>query len=79
LEGVLAEGREEMAIAAYWVTDGINCCRVGFLPCHMMRHAACYDGALSQVTRVFNVDIQPAGTPWSVVRFIKLKGVALQQ
>ncbi len=53
---IQVEGREEMMIAAYWVTDSVNCCRVGFLPCHMVRHTACYDGALVQVTRVFNAD-----------------------
>jgi hypothetical protein len=43
-------------IAAYWVTDGVNCYRVGFLPCHMVRHTTHYNGALVQVTYVFNVD-----------------------
>ena len=28
---VLAEGKEETTIAAYWVTGGIDCCCVGFL------------------------------------------------
>ncbi len=50
------EGREETAIAAYWVTHGIDCCHVGFLPCHMVRQAARYDGALVQVTHVFSND-----------------------
>ncbi len=36
---IQVEGWEEMAIATYWVTDGINCCRVGFLYCHMVRQA----------------------------------------
>jgi hypothetical protein len=47
-------GKEEKAIEVVWVTEGMDCCRVGFLPCHMVRHAACYNGALAQVTRVFN-------------------------
>jgi hypothetical protein len=47
---------EETAIAAYCVMDGVDCCHVGFLPCHMVRHAACYNGALAQVTHVFNAD-----------------------
>jgi hypothetical protein len=34
---IQVEGREEMAIAAYWVTDGVDCCCVGFLPPHMVR------------------------------------------
>ncbi len=33
---VVVDGREEMAIAAVWVTDGINRCRVGFLKHHMV-------------------------------------------
>jgi hypothetical protein len=53
---ILVEGREETAIAAIWVTDGIICCCVGFLPCHMVKHAPPYNGALAQVTRVFNSD-----------------------
>jgi hypothetical protein len=53
---IQVDGREEMAITAYWVTDGVNCCRVGFLQRHMVRQAACYVGALAQVTHVFNVD-----------------------
>jgi hypothetical protein len=47
-------GWEETAIAAYWVTDGVDCCRVGFLPRHMVKQDGCYDGALAQVTHVFN-------------------------
>jgi hypothetical protein len=53
---IQVEGREEIAIAAYWVTDGINCCHVGFLQCHMVRQAARCDEALAQVTCVFNGD-----------------------
>lgn len=38
---LMVEGRgEETAIAAVWVTDGMDCCRVGFLPCHMVKHAS---------------------------------------
>ncbi len=43
-----------MAIAAVWVTDGIDRCCVGFLKRHMVRHAARYDGALAQVTCVLS-------------------------
>ncbi len=53
---IQCEGWEEMAITAYWVMGGVNCCHVGFLPCHMVRHATCYSKALAQVTRIFNVD-----------------------
>ncbi len=51
---VVIDGREEMAIAAVWLTDGIDRCRVGFLKRHMVRHAVRYNGALAQVTRVLS-------------------------
>jgi hypothetical protein len=53
---ILVEGREETAIAAVWINDGIDRCCVGFLPCHMVAHAARYDRAVAQVTRVFSDD-----------------------
>ena len=49
---VLVDGREETAVAAIWVTDGMDRFRVGFLQRHMVKHAARFDGALGQVTRV---------------------------
>ena len=42
---VNAKGKEETAIAAYWVSDGIDCCRVGFLQRHLIKHCKYYDGA----------------------------------
>jgi hypothetical protein len=54
---IQVEGQEETAIAAYWVTDGVDCCHVGFLPRHMVKQAGCYNGVLAQVTRVFNADL----------------------
>jgi hypothetical protein len=59
---LMVEGKEETAIAAIWVTDGIDRCRVGFVPRHMVRHAARYDGALAQVTRVFSGDPDTCNT-----------------
>ena len=44
------QGKEETAITAYWVTDGINRCRVGFLPRDCVKHKSDFDGKLSQVT-----------------------------
>jgi hypothetical protein len=45
-----------------------------------VRQAAHYDGALAQVTRVLT-RIQPAATPRSAARFIKIMimGVAVRQ
>ena len=53
---IQAGGGEETAIAAVWVTDGMDRCRVGFLQRHMVAHAAQYDGALAQITRVLSAD-----------------------
>jgi hypothetical protein len=53
---VVVDGKEETAIAAIWVTDSIDRCRVGFLKRHTVQHAAHFDGALVQVTRVFRSD-----------------------
>jgi hypothetical protein len=51
---LVVDGKEEKAIEVVWVTEGMDRCRVGFLPRHMVRHAARYNGVLAQVTRVFN-------------------------
>ncbi len=53
---LMVEGKEEMVIAAIWVSDGVDRCHCGFVPCHMVKHAARYDGALAQVTRVLSDD-----------------------
>ena len=50
------DGKEETSIACYWVTDGIDRCRVGFLKRHMVKHAWRFDGALVQVTKVLSAD-----------------------
>jgi hypothetical protein len=45
-------GREETAVAAYWVTDGVDLCRVGFLPQQYIKQADNkYDGKLAQITK----------------------------
>ena len=36
---VNAKGIEETAIAANWVSDGIDRCRVGFLQRHLIKHS----------------------------------------
>ncbi len=53
---VEVDGREETAITAVWVTDGIDRCHVGLLKHHMVHHTTCFDGGLAQVTRVFSSD-----------------------
>ena len=61
-EQILVDGQEETAIACYWVTDGIDRCRVGFLKRHMVKHAWRFDGALVQVTKVFSADPRVSDT-----------------
>lgn len=41
--------KEEPAIAAYWVTDGVDRCRVGFLPKRYIKFKDNFDGKLAQV------------------------------
>jgi hypothetical protein len=53
---LMVEGKEETVIAVIWVTDGVDRCHIGFLPCHMVKHAARYDGALTQVIRILSDD-----------------------
>ena len=47
---------KKIKAAAVWVTDGIDCCRVGFLPRHMVKHDTRYGRSLVQATRVFSAD-----------------------
>ena len=46
---IIVKGKEETALVVYWVTDGVDCCHVGFLPRHMVRYREAYDGQLAQV------------------------------
>ena len=50
---ILVGDVEETAIAAYSVWDGVDRCRVGFLPRHAVYHHPIYDGKLVQVTDVY--------------------------
>jgi hypothetical protein len=44
---------EETTITVNWVTDGVDRCRVGFLPRAYALEGAIYNGVLCQVTEVF--------------------------
>jgi hypothetical protein len=37
---VMVERQEEMTIAAIWVTEGVYCCKIGFLPHHTAKYTA---------------------------------------
>ena len=53
---VIIGGKEVKALAAIWVTDGVDYCHVGFLPCHFVPHADDFDGTLAQVTKNYDDD-----------------------
>ncbi len=53
-EEIMVEGRIEVAICVYWVTDSVDRCRVGFLPRYMAVYADCLNGVLAQVSDVFD-------------------------
>jgi hypothetical protein len=53
-------GLEQTAIAAYWVTDGIDRCRVGFLPRHCVKHASLFENKLAQVVEFLDKSESPS-------------------
>ena len=46
---IIVKGKEETTLVVYWVTDGVDCCHVGFLPRHMVKYKEACDGRLAQV------------------------------
>ena len=54
-EEIVVEGKIETVVSAYWVTDSVERCRVGFLPRFLVaKHADKVNGLLAQVTEVFD-------------------------
>jgi len=54
LAGKGRKKREVTAITVNWVTDGVDCCLVGFLSRAYALEGAIYDGVLCRVTEVFS-------------------------
>lgn len=54
------QGKEESAIGVFWVTDGIDRCLVGFLPRHMVKHKAKYDGRVAQIVEFLKDSTSPS-------------------
>jgi hypothetical protein len=48
--------KEETAITVNWVSDGIDCCCIGFLPRAFVVQGSLWDGILCQVVEVFRKD-----------------------
>ena len=53
---VLIDGKEESAIAAFWVSDGVDRCRVGYLPKYHVTHWKSLEGTLAQITEIYTED-----------------------
>ena len=68
---VVVDGKEQTAIAAYHVSDGIDGCRVGFLQRHLVKHSKHYDGLLAQVIEVYSAESE---SPTSRRKFRHNKG-----
>ena len=54
LVGKRKKKQEMTAITVNWVTDGQDCCRVGFLPRAYVAQGGIFDGVLCQVVRIGN-------------------------
>jgi hypothetical protein len=72
---LMVEGKEETAIAAIWVTDGIDRCRVGFVPRHMAHDTT---GRLRR-SPVFLMAIRRPATRRSDACFLRTKGIAARR
>ena len=53
---VLIDGKEESVIVAFWVSDGVNRCRVGYLPKYHVTHWKSLEGALAQIAEIYTED-----------------------
>ncbi len=52
-------GKEESALAVYWISDGIDRCCVGFLPRHLVKQWQQYDGRIAQVVDLYQESDSP--------------------
>ena len=53
---VVIEEKEETAIAVFWVSDGVDRCRVGYLPKFHVKHWKLLEEALAQIIEVYHED-----------------------
>jgi hypothetical protein len=56
---ILVDGLEESALAVYWISDGVDCCHVGFLPHHLLKHWKEYDGRIAQIIEMYEESESP--------------------
>ena len=66
--------QEQSAIAAFWVSDGIDRCRIGYLPKACVKNWRQYDGALVQVIEVYSAE---SDSPTKCQKFHRNHGLAI--
>ena len=71
---VLIKEKEESAIAAFWVSDEIDRCCVGYLPRHHVKHWKRLEGCLAQILEVYGED---ADSPMKRQKHHRNSGVAV--
>ena len=60
-EQINVNGTEEMALAVYWVTDGVDRCKVGFLPRHLIKHKDNFkNGKTAQIVEFLETSTCPS-------------------
>jgi hypothetical protein len=59
-EQIVVNGKEETALAVFWVTDGVDRCKVGFLPRHLIKHKDNYDGKTAQIVEFLDTSACPS-------------------
>ena len=75
---IWCNGEEETALAVYWVMDGMDPCRVGFLPRHLLKHKTAYNGKLAQIVEFVADSDSPADrakSHWFVMAYAELFGL----
>ena len=66
--------QEQSAIAAFWVSDGIHRCRIGYLPKVYVKNWKQYDGAFVQAVEVYSGD---SDSPMMCQKFHRNHGLAV--
>ena len=71
---VLIDQQEQSAIAAFWVSDGVDRCRIGYLPKVYVKNWKQYDGTLVQAVEVYSGD---SDSSTKLQKFHRNHGLAL--
>ena len=66
--------QEQSTIAAFWVSDGIDRCCIGYLPKAYVKNWKQYDGALVQLIEVYSAD---SDSPMKHQKFHRNHGLAV--